>query len=78
MRKTTPQEVQAALLTGYEIHQADVGMAVLVPGVEKTDAAGKRYTIGQGAYLLSEALCRELAGSLVEMADRLRSSSGSA
>ena len=78
MTDRLPPRVRAQLMSGYELHQAEMGLAVLVPGVQMTSPAGKPVTIGQGALLLSEALCRELAASLLEMADRLRSASGSA
>jgi hypothetical protein len=77
MPKPDQPSIQTRLMTGYRLHQAELGMAVLVPGVQMTDPTGRTVAIGQNPLLLSEALCRELASSLLEIADRLRSTSGS-
>lgn len=73
-----PVRIQLELMTGYELRRAEVGMAVLVPGVQRDGPNGVPIAVGLGGFLLSGSLCRELAHSLLEMAERIERSGGAA
>jgi hypothetical protein len=64
-----PKTMQARLVQGWEIREADVGIGLIFK-LARADGDGMVEIVGDVPLLLSPAHCRSLAAHLIEIADR--------